>query len=52
MEFEVCSLFEQASVGAVVLTDITFWCLLVPLADPGFLRLNPVSILFLNDILA
>ncbi|XP_020244351.1 uncharacterized protein LOC109822543 [Asparagus officinalis] len=32
----------QASGGASILTDLTFWFLLVPFADPEYLSINPV----------
>lgn len=31
----------QDSAGAALLSDIIFWCLLVPFGPPGYLRLNP-----------
>ncbi|RZC88232.1 hypothetical protein C5167_016033 [Papaver somniferum] len=41
----------QTSAGAVLLTDIVFWCILVPFLTADTFRVTPVTILFLIRML-
>ncbi|KAI3980814.1 hypothetical protein MKX01_025379 [Papaver californicum] len=41
----------QTSAGAVLLTDIVFWCILVPFLTADTFRVTPMTILFLLRIL-
>lgn len=36
-------LSQQTSAGAVVLTDVVFWCIIVPFLPIAHVRLNMVS---------